>query len=123
MKRGEVASGLLVADGDLVVHGGQQRAGAAREVAYAQIPDSIGVRPVHAVHPFGRLRTKPFGRLRTELGDREACQQRGGRGQRVEGGEVLAVSDESLEDAAGEVVGLVGSGGLDVFDGGAESGE
>ena len=64
----EVASGLLVTDGDLIVHGGQQRAGAAREVAYSQLPDGVGVGPVNAVNPFGRLRT--------ELGDGQSSQQR-----------------------------------------------
>ena len=38
-------------------------------------------------------------------------------GQGVEGGEVLAVGDEALEDAAGEVVGVVHAGGVDLAGG------
>ena len=41
-----------------------------------------------------------------QLGDGEPRQQRGRRGQRVEGGEIFAVGDEPLEDAPGQVVGV-----------------
>ena len=62
------------------------------------------VGPVNAVH----------------LGDRETRQQRGGGGQRVEGGEVLAVGYESLEDAPGEVVGVGDAGGVNSLGGAPE---
>ena len=88
---GGVAAGPLVPGGDLVVDRGEQRAGAAGEVPDAQLADGVGVRPVDALH----------------FGDSQPGQERGGRGQRVEGGQVLAVRDEALEDAPGQVVGVV----------------
>ena len=74
---GGVAALALVAVGELLIDGGQQRARAAGEVRHAQVADGGGVRPVNAV----------------QLGDGELRQQRGGGGQRVEGGEILAVGD------------------------------
>ena len=91
VKLGGVAAGPLVPGANFIVDRGEQRAGAAGEVAYAQLSDGVGVRPVDALH----------------LGDGQPCQERGGRGQRVEGGEVLAVRDELLEDAPGQVVRVV----------------
>ena len=94
---GRVAAGALVAGGDLLVDGGEQRAGAAGEVADAQATDGFSVRPVDAF----------------QLGDGEPGQQRGGSGQRVEGGKVFAVGDEPLKDAPGQVVGVFDAGRAD----------
>ena len=77
---GGIATGALVAGGYLIVHGGEQRAGAAGEVPDSQPADGPGIRPVNALH----------------LGDGQPGQQRRRRRQGVEGGQVLAVSDESL---------------------------
>ena len=61
------------------------------EVADAQLAYGLWAGPVHALH----------------LGDGEPGQERGRGGQGVEGGEVLAVRDEALEDAASQVMGVV----------------
>ena len=96
VQRCAVAAGPLVAGGQLLVHRGQQGAGAAGEVGHAQVADGFRAGPVHAA----------------QLGNGQAGQQRGGRGQRVEGGEVLAVGYQPLEDAARKVVGVVHAGGV-----------
>ena len=96
---------LSVAGGDLLVDGRQQGAGAAGEVADLQPADGLGVSPVHALH----------------LGDGQAGQQGGGGGQGVEGGQVLAVGDQPLENAAGEVVSVVDAGAVDAGGGLAEA--
>ncbi len=94
-----------MACGDLLIDGGEQRAGAAGEVADAQTADRFGVRPVDAL----------------QLGDGEPRQQRGGRGQRVKGGEILAVGDEALEDAPGQVVGVLDAARVDGLGGVAQA--
>ena len=85
-----------MAGGYLLVDRREQRAGAAGEVGYAQPAYGFGIGPVHAL----------------QLGDGQPGQQRRRRGQRVEGRQVLAVGDEPLEDAAGQVVGVVDAGGV-----------
>ena len=99
MQLAAVAAGAFVAGGDLFVDGGEQGAGAAGEVSDSQLADGLGIRPVD-----------PF-----QLGDREPGQQRGGGRQGVEGGQVFAVGDEPLEDAAGEVVGIFDAGCVDAL--------
>ena len=47
------------------------------------------------------------------LGDCQPGQQRRRCGQGVERGEVLSVGDEPLEDAAGQVMGVVDAGRVD----------
>ena len=100
-----VATGALVAGGYLLVDGGEQRAGAAGEVADAEAGDGGGVGPVegYALTPTlsrgergfwsisrGGFETRPYG-VRAYLGYGEAGQEGGGGGKGVEGGEVLAV--------------------------------
>ena len=97
----EIAAFAFVPRRDLVVYGGQQGAGAAGEVADAQAADGACTAPVH-----------PF-----QLGDGETGQQGGGGRQGVEGRQVLAVGDEALEEAPGEVVGVGDPGGGDVVGG------
>ena len=48
-----------------------------------------------------------------QVGDGEPGQQRGGGREGVKGGQVFAVGDEPLEDAAGEVVGVFDAGCID----------
>ena len=85
-----VAPGPLVTGGYLLVHRREQRAGPAGEVPDSQPADGLSIRPVHAL----------------QLGDGQPGQQCRRRGQGVEGGQVLAVGNKSLEDAAGQVVGV-----------------
>ena len=105
VERFGVAAGAFVAGGDLLVDGGEEGAGAAGEVGDAEVADGVGVGPVHGVH----------------FGDGEACEEGGGGGKGVEGGEVFAVGDKALEDAAGEVVGVVDACGVDLLGGIAEA--
>ena len=88
---GGVSAGALVTGGDLLVGRREERAGAAREIADAQAADGIRVAPVHPVH----------------LRDRQAREKGGGRRQGVERRQVLAVDDQPLEDAPGQVVRVV----------------
>ena len=90
MERRRVAPGAFVPRGDLLVHRREQRPGAAGEVPHAESAEAVGVRPIQVV----------------QQRHREARQQRGRRRKRVEGGEVLPIGDEPLEDAPGEVVGV-----------------
>ena len=60
------------------------------------------------------MRSRP---MAAELGHSQAGQQgRGGR-QGVEGGQVFAVGNQTLEDAPGQVMGVGGTGGGDAFGG------
>ena len=77
---GRIAPGPLVAGGDLLVDGGEQRAGATGEISNAQTADSLGARPVDSF----------------KLSYGEPGQQRGRRGERVEGGEIFAVGNKPL---------------------------
>ena len=104
MQLGGVAAGAFVAGRDLLVGGGEQRAGAAGEIAHAQLADAFGVGPVEAL----------------QLGDREPGQQRRRGGPGVEGGQILAVGDQALEDASGEVVGVVAAGRVHLLGGVAQ---
>ena len=104
MQAGRVAAGALVPARDLLVHRGQQGAGTAGEVADAQPADRRGVGPVHAV----------------QLGDGQPCQQRRGFGAGVERGEILAVGNQPLKQAAGQVVRDDGAGRGDALRGFAQ---
>ena len=81
----------LVEQAEARVGGGEQRAGAAGEVADLQPGQRVPVAPVRAARS-------------AVGGQREAGQQRGGSGPRVVGGEELAVGDQPLEHDAREVV-------------------
>ena len=100
MEGGEVSPGALVAGSNLLVDGGEERAGAAGKVADAEAADGIGVSPVHLVT--GSL----------QLGDGQPGEKGGRLGAGVEGGEVFAVCDKPLEDPPGQVVGVGDAGGL-----------
>ncbi len=86
-----VAAVQLVEQAETRVGCGEQRAGAAGEVADLQRGQRLGVAPVRASG-------------RAVGGQREPGQQRGGGGPRVVGREELAVCDQALEDDAGEIV-------------------
>ena len=99
MQLAAVTAGALVAGGYLFVHGGEQGAGAAGEVSDSQLADFLGARPVDPL----------------QLGDGEPGKQCGGSWQGVEGGQEFAVGDESLENAAGQVVGVFDAGCVDAL--------
>ena len=79
-----ITADAFIAGRNLFVHRGQQGAGSASKIGDAELADGVGVAPVHAVH----LAHGKSGRG-------------SGRGQGVEGGQVLAVGDEALEYPAG----------------------
>ena len=91
MQRRRVATGALVPGGQPLVHRRQQGTGTAGKVGDAQRAYRGRVRPIRAV----------------QLGDGQPGQQRRRGRQRVERRQVLTVGNEALEDAAGQVVGLV----------------
>ena len=78
---GRITAGAFMAGSNLFVHRGQQGAGSASKIGDAELADGVGVAPVHAFH----------------LAHGKSGQQGSGRGQGVEGGQVLAVGDEALE--------------------------
>ena len=85
---GVVAAGMTKAGQNGRVCRRQQGAGAAGQVADAQLFQRLGIAPVHALEAVrGQLR-----------------QQGGGGRQRVEGGQKFAVANQALEQAPVEVV-------------------
>ena len=94
MQSAGVAAGALVPAGNLLVRCGQQRAGAAGEIADPQPLNCVGVAPVHVVH----------------LADGQPGQQKRRCGQGVKGSQIFAVGNQALEDAPSQVVGDAGAG-------------
>ena len=91
MQRPRIAAVQLVQDGDALVCGREQRAGAAGEVADLDCAERIGVAPA--------------GAARSAIGGhREPGQQRRGGRTGVEGCKELPVGDQPLEHHAGQVV-------------------
>ena len=88
VQAGRVSPSAFVPGGDLLVHRGQQGAGAAGEVADAQGAERVGIGPMYAV----------------QLGRGQPRQQGRGFGARVERSEIFAVGDEPLKQPAGQVV-------------------
>ena len=70
----------------------------------------------HAKSPIRRFPTASASdqSIPSHLGDGQPGQQRRRRGQRVEGGQVLAVDDQPLEYPPRQVVGIVDTGGADL---------
>ena len=76
-----IAASLGMARGDLFVHRGQQRAGAASEISNPQLPDGFGIIPIYAV----------------QLAHCQARQQGRRRRQCVESRQILTVGNQPLK--------------------------
>ena len=107
VQRGGIAAGALVLERDLVVDRREQRARPAGEIADPKRADRLCVGPVRNL----------------QQRNRQPREQRSRGRARVEGRQILAVRDQALEDAAGEIVRVIDSCGVDLLRGAVQLGE